>query len=104
MEAIQNWAKDITQSVENAVFGKKDVIEKILVAILCRGHVLVEDVPGVGKTMLARAIARSLGGVFNQIQCTPDLLPSDVLGVSIYNPKTGEFNFGPGNHQHPAGG
>lgn len=93
MEAVQEWAGTITQSVEGVVFGKKEVIERVLVAILCRGHVLIEDVPGVGKTILARAIAGSLGGDFNQIQCTPDLLPSDVLGVSIYNPKSGEFNF-----------
>ena len=80
-------------AVEGVIFGKREVIEKILVAILCRGHVLIEDVPGVGKTVLARAVAKTLGGDFKQIQCTPDLLPSDVLGVSIYNPKTGEFNF-----------
>jgi MoxR-like ATPase len=80
-------------AVEGVIFGKREIIEKILVAILCRGHVLIEDVPGVGKTVLARAVAKTLGGDFKQIQCTPDLLPSDVLGVSIYNPKTGEFNF-----------
>jgi MoxR-like ATPase len=74
-------------------FGKPEHIERVLVAILCRGHVLIEDVPGVGKTLLARAVARVLGGQYSQIQCTPDLLPSDVLGVSVYNPKTGEFNF-----------
>ena len=98
MDKIRSWADNITQAVETVVFGKRDIIEKILVAILCRGHVLIEDVPGVGKTLVARAIARTLGGDFNQIQCTPDLLPSDVLGVSIYNPKTEEFDFkqGPG--------
>lgn len=93
MDKIRSWADNITQAVETVVFGKRDIIEKILVAILCRGHVLIEDVPGVGKTLVARAISRTLGGDFNQIQCTPDLLPSDVLGVSIYNPKTEEFDF-----------
>lgn len=93
MEEIQSWAEKIIESVESVVFGKREVIERILVAMLCRGHVLIEDVPGVGKTILARAVAKTLGGDFKQIQCTPDLLPSDVLGVSIYNPKTGEFNF-----------
>ena len=93
MEEIKNWAEKIIDAVEGVVFGKRDVIERVLVAILCRGHVLIEDVPGVGKTVLARAVAKTLGGDFKQIQCTPDLLPSDVLGVSIYNPKTGEFNF-----------
>jgi MoxR-like ATPase len=79
--------------VETIFYGKRDIIEKFLVAILCRGHVLIEDVPGVGKTILARAIAKTLGGKYNQVQCTPDLLPSDVLGVSIYNQKTNKFEF-----------
>jgi MoxR-like ATPase len=93
LSEIKDWAEKIIEAVEGVVFGKRDVIERILVAMLCRGHVLIEDVPGVGKTVLARAVAKVLGGEFKQIQCTPDLLPSDVLGVSIYNPKTGEFNF-----------
>ncbi len=93
MEQVPKWSEEITKNVEKVVYGKIDIIEKILVAILCRGHVLIEDVPGVAKTIVARAIARSLGGDFKQIQCTPDLLPSDVLGVSIFNPKTQEFNF-----------
>ncbi len=93
MKQVPEWSEKITRAVETVVYGKTDVIQKILVAILCRGHVLIEDVPGVAKTIVARAIAKSLGGQFKQIQCTPDLLPSDVLGVSIFNPKTGEFNF-----------
>lgn len=93
MADISAWAKSVTDAVGSVFFGKPEHIERFLVAILCRGHVLIEDVPGVGKTLLARAIARALGGKYNQIQCTPDLLPSDVLGVSVYNPKTGEFNF-----------
>jgi MoxR-like ATPase len=93
LNQVPEWSEKITKAVETVVYGKKDVIEKILVAILCRGHVLIEDVPGVAKTIIARTIAKCLGGDFKQIQCTPDLLPSDVLGVSIFNPKSGEFNF-----------
>ncbi len=93
MEKVNKWAASIINSVESIFYGKREVIEKFLVAILCRGHVLIEDVPGVGKTILARAIAKTLGGDYNQIQCTPDLLPSDVLGVSIYNQKTNKFEF-----------
>lgn len=76
--------------------GKSDVIELVLVALLADGHILMEDVPGVGKTMMARAIARSLGCEFQRIQFTPDLLPSDVTGVSVYNQQIGEFQFRPG--------
>jgi MoxR-like ATPase len=90
---VQAWASRIQKSAERAFFGKSDVIEKLLIALLCRGHVLIEDVPGVGKTIAARAIGQSLGGSFRRIQCTPDLLPADVLGVSVYSPKTGEFTF-----------
>lgn len=90
---IDAWAKQITANVEKVIFGKGEVIEKLLVALLCRGHALLEDVPGVGKTILARALSLSIGGKFRRIQCTPDLLPADVLGVSIYNPKTSAFDF-----------
>jgi len=77
-------------------FGSEDTIDKLLVALLCRGHVLIEDVPGVGKTVLARAMSATIGGEFRQIQCTPDLLPADVLGVSVFNPQTSDFDFRPG--------
>ncbi|TVQ20034.1 MAG: MoxR family ATPase [Spirochaetaceae bacterium] len=93
MTDIKTWAATVTEAVSSVFFGKPEHIERFLIAILCRGHVLIEDVPGVGKTLLARAIARSLGGEFSHIQCTPDLLPSDVLGVSIYNQNTGQFTF-----------
>ena len=91
MNKVSEWGNQIKQSVQKVFFGKEEAIEKVMVCLLCRGHVLIEDVPGVGKTILGRAIALSMGGDFKQIQCTPDLLPADVLGVSIYNPKTGKF-------------
>jgi MoxR-like ATPase len=90
---IRSWADSVVASIENVFFGKGEVIEQCLAAVLCKGHVLIEDLPGVGKTLLGRALAVSLGGKFKQIQCTPDLLPSDVLGVSVFNPKSGEFVF-----------
>ncbi|MCK4514538.1 MAG: MoxR family ATPase, partial [Spirochaetaceae bacterium] len=93
MRMVTEWSRQITDSVETVFFGKHAVIEKLLVALLCRGHVLLEDVPGVGKTILARALASSLGGEFSRIQCTPDLLPADILGVSVYNPNNGSFAF-----------
>lgn len=93
MNNIADWSKEIKASIEKVIFGKDDVVEKLLVALLCKGHVLLEDVPGVGKTILARAMSISLGGEMQRIQCTPDLLPTDVIGVSIYNQKTGEFDF-----------
>ena len=93
MQAVRHWAETIRRSTEGAFFGKTQAIERLLIALLCRGHVLIEDVPGVGKTIAARALGQSLGGSFKRIQCTPDLLPADVLGVSVYNPKTGEFSF-----------
>lgn len=96
MKEIQNWGTKVCASVEQVFFGKHDVIEKILAAILCRGHILIEDVPGVGKTILARAVSSSLGGSLSRIQCTPDLMPADILGVSIFNPQKGEFTFRPG--------
>ena len=73
---------------QRVIVGKREAIELLVVAMLCEGHVLIEDVPGVGKTMLARALAVSLGGQFKRLQCTPDLLPNDVTGVSIFNQQT----------------
>jgi MoxR-like ATPase len=93
---IAEWADRMKKSVGHAYFGKTDVIEKILAALLARGHVLLEDVPGTGKTILARAVSATLSGSFSRIQCTPDLLPADVLGFSIFDQKSGEFDFRPG--------
>src|SRR5215216_2855833 len=83
----------VIRNVEGVIVGKRDEVELALVALLCQGHLLIEDVPGVGKTVLAKSLARSIGCSFKRIQFTPDLLPSDVTGVSIYNQKTGEFEF-----------
>mgnify|MGYP005856880039 CR=1 FL=1 len=96
MKAVQEFAQQVGDNVERVIVGKRAAIEFLLVALLCEGHVLIEDVPGVGKTMLARALAISLGGTFRRLQCTPDLLPNDVTGVSVFNQKTGEFEFRPG--------
>jgi len=93
---IEAFVQVIIENTERVIVGKREVIELMMVALLCEGHVLIEDVPGVGKTMLARAIAASLSCTFKRLQCTPDLLPNDVTGVSIYNQKTGEFEFRPG--------
>jgi MoxR-like ATPase len=93
---VRSVADRVIANVGKVIVGKHEVAELMLVALLCEGNVLVEDVPGVGKTMLARALARSLGCDFRRIQCTPDLLPSDVTGVEIYNQAGGTFEFRPG--------
>src|SRR5438445_6785779 len=89
-------AKKIIANVEKVVIGKRQEIVLALVAYLSEGHILLEDVPGVAKTMLARALASSVGAAFKRVQCTPDLLPTDITGASIFDPKTTEFVFRPG--------
>jgi len=93
---IQQFAQTVVDNVEKVIVGKREAIELLMVALLCEGHVLIEDVPGVGKTMLARALATSLGLSFKRLQCTPDLLPNDITGVSVFNQRSGEFEFRPG--------
>ena len=97
---LQALCGRLTANIETVLFGKSEAIRVVLVALLCEGHILIEDVPGVGKTTLGHAIAQSLGGTFARIQCTPDLLPSDLLGVNIYNQRSGEFQFRPGPIHH----
>src|SRR2546428_499556 len=94
--ALGSRISGVVANVEKVIFGKHHEVELALVALVCRGHILVEDVPGTGKTVLAKAIARSLGCSFKRIQFTPDLLPSDVTGVSIFNQRTNAFEFRPG--------
>jgi len=94
--ALAGRVSGVVANVERVIFGKHHEIELALVALICRGHILVEDVPGTGKTVLAKALARSLGCSFRRIQFTPDLLPSDVTGVSIFNQRTSAFEFRPG--------
>jgi MoxR-like ATPase len=96
MTLIQQTGDRVVANVERVIVGKHNEVRFALVALLCRGHLLIEDVPGTGKTVLAKAMARSLGCTFRRIQFTPDLLPSDVTGLSIYNQKTTEFEFRPG--------
>lgn len=96
MQAVRSIAERVIENVEKVILGKDQEVRLTMVALLCEGHLLIEDVPGVGKTMLARAIARSIGCSYRRIQFTPDMLPSDVTGVSVFNQKTQEFEFRPG--------
>jgi MoxR-like ATPase len=96
IEVVRSLSERVTENVERVIIGKRREVQMTLIALLCEGHLLIEDVPGVGKTMLARAIAKSIGCSFRRIQFTPDMLPSDVTGVSMFNQKTREFEFRPG--------
>jgi MoxR-like ATPase len=93
---VQEAARAVRQNTSKVIVGKEEVIDLLMVALLCEGHVLFEDVPGIGKTMLAKSLAKSLGCSFQRIQFTPDLLPSDITGITYYNQKKGEFEFRPG--------
>jgi MoxR-like ATPase len=96
MTIVQNIAERLATNVERVIVGKHREVTLTLIGLLCQGHMLIEDVPGVGKTVLAKTLARSLGCSFSRIQFTPDMLPSDVTGVSVFNEKTREFEFRPG--------
>jgi MoxR-like ATPase len=96
VEPVRGTAERAAGNIEQVIVGKRDVIDLLLVALLCEGHVLIEDVPGTGKTMLAKSLARTLDCTFRRIQFTPDLLPSDVSGVSFFNQRSQEFEFRPG--------
>jgi MoxR-like ATPase len=96
MQAVRNFASRLVNNVEQVIIGKHEAIEMMAICLLSQGHMLIEDVPGVGKTMLAKAIAKTIGGTFKRIQFTPDMLPADVTGTSIFNQKTNEFEFRPG--------
>ncbi|MFC1906227.1 AAA family ATPase [Chloroflexota bacterium] len=93
---IRDISSRVKENVERVIIGKSNAVELAIVALLCEGHVLIEDVPGIGKTMLAKSLAKSLGCTFRRIQCTPDLLPSDITGTYIFNQRTSDFEFRPG--------
>jgi MoxR-like ATPase len=94
--AIRDVAERIKENVSRVIVGKEELIDYVLVSLLCDGHILLEDVPGTGKTTLAKAISRSIGCIFRRIQFTPDVMPSDITGINFYNQKLGEFEFRPG--------
>ena len=96
MIKIQEFVEPVIQNIEKVIVGKREAVELAVISLLCQGHLLIEDVPGVGKTMLARSLALSVGCSFGRIQFTPDMLPSDVTGVSIYNQDTRKFEYRPG--------
>jgi MoxR-like ATPase len=96
VKQIRDTAVKVKENVERVIVGKGEVVELAIVALLCEGHILFEDVPGLGKTVLAKSLARSLGCSFRRIQCTPDLLPSDITGTYVFNQKTSDFEFRPG--------
>jgi MoxR-like ATPase len=96
VEEVASFGEAVMGNVEKVIVGKRPVIEQMLIALLCQGHVLIEDVPGTGKTMLARSLAITTGLDFKRLQCTPDLLPSDVTGVSVFNQQSRQFEFRPG--------
>jgi MoxR-like ATPase len=96
MTNVQDFSEKLITNIEKVIVGKRETVELSVITLLCQGHLLIEDVPGVGKTMLARSVARSIGCIFSRIQFTPDMLPSDVTGVSIYNQANREFEFRPG--------
>ena len=96
MSHVQSITEQLVENVEKVIVGKTESVRLTVIGLLCQGHLLIEDVPGTGKTMLAKSLARSVGCRFNRIQFTPDMLPSDVTGVSIFNQKTSEFEFRPG--------
>ena len=96
MADVKEFGERVISNLETVIVGKRQSLELVVIGLLCQGHILIEDVPGVGKTMLARSLAKSLDCVFNRIQFTPDMLPSDVTGVSIYNQQKNEFEFRPG--------
>jgi MoxR-like ATPase len=96
MSDLQNTADNIIEQLERIIFGKKEVLQMVLVCLLAEGHLLMEDVPGTAKTLLGKAMSRTLGGTFRRLQCTPDLLPGDITGINVFNLKTSEFEFHPG--------
>jgi MoxR-like ATPase len=90
---MRNTINMLLENIEKVIVGKRPVLEHLITALLCDGHVLIEDVPGVGKTQIVATLARSLNGVFHRIQFTPDVMPSDIMGFSMFNPSNREFEY-----------